>query len=125
VFDTNILYYAYDNTDGDDFGVGYLDNKQTWVERVNTWGRQDGARHDFKLDDFHELDYGNLRGCKLAEVVPDEQTFLVTWLVDKNENSIRIDHKGDFIWENNPSKSSSIPKWVHRLKRTIKEHKNQ
>lgn len=125
MFDANIMFYAYDNAEGDDFGVGYLGNKQWWTDIVNRWGKQDGKRHDFKLDDFHDIPADSLRSCQLAEVVRDEQTFLVTWFIGQARNSVRMNHKGEFSWENNPTKNPSVPRWINRLKRAIKEHNLQ
>jgi len=123
MFDANILYYAYDNLDGDDFGVGYLSNKEAWIERVNSWGRNNGTRSDFTIDDFEELDATDLQGVLLAEVEPIDSDHLVTWVVGEDEFSVQIDKKGDIIWKNNSTKTTSVPRWLSRLKRTLKEYK--
>lgn len=125
MFETNILYYAYDNEDGDDFGVGYLDNKEAWVSRVNSWGRQDGARHDFTAESWDKVHQTNLRGCELAKVTPDNDGYLVTWADGDSENSMRINKKSEVSWVTNPKKVASVPRWVTRLKSAIREHKNQ
>lgn len=126
VFEAHILYYAYDNVDGDDFGVGYIGNLEDWVERVNRWGRQDGTRHDFTVESWDEVTTDNLRGCLLAEAEPDGEDYIVSI----NEAVYRI--KSDNTVENTPQlfdtktgKPVPVPRWVTRLKNAIKEHKNQ
>jgi len=115
------MYFAYDNLEGDEFGVGYLSTKTDWVDRTNSWGRQDGNRHDFTEKSWDSIYPTNLRGCVLAKVESDNSAFLVTWKADNKENTVRISNKGEFSWENNSAKSSSIPRWMNRLKKAIKE----
>jgi hypothetical protein len=117
MFDTHIQYFCYNNTEGDEFGVGHLGNKEFWLHLINSWNRNDGRKERVHLDDWDELDYSyDLRGCVLAEVVPDDQEYTVFWLDDQeNENMVRITHDNKLVWENEPDKSSSIPRWVNRL----------
>ena len=69
MFDAHILYYAYNNIDGDDFGVGYLNNKEQWVDRINSWNENDGNETRYTVEDWDELDCQlDFRGIELAEV---------------------------------------------------------
>lgn len=124
-FDKHIQYYAYTNYEGDDFGVGYLDTKEGWIDRVNRWQANDGFDHRFIVEDFEELELVDLRGIMLAEVEPIDKDYLVTWADYDDELCIRITSKSEFIWEKNPKNSTSIPQWLKRLKNTIREQKNQ
>ena len=126
MFDAHILYYAYNNIDGDDFGVGYLNNKEQWVDRVNSWNENDGNKTRYTIEDWDDLDCQlDFRGIELAEVEPNGDNYLVTWFDKDNENCLEIDPKGEIVWQNNSTKSLSIPRWVKRLKNTMKEHKKQ
>lgn len=124
-FDANILYYAYHNEDGDDFGVGYLSNKKQWIERVNSWQENDGFETRFAVEDFEELEHDDLRGISLAVVEPMGKEYLITWVVGDDENCLRISEDWDISWHNNAQKLKSIPQWSKRLKNLLKEHKTQ
>lgn len=124
-FDANYKYYAYDNYEGDDFGVGYLSTKAEWIDRINTWQANDGFDHRFTVEDFEELELDDLRGILLADVEPIDKDYLVTWAVYDDEFSILITAKNEFIWQQNPKKSDAIPQWLKRLKNTVREQKKQ
>lgn len=123
-FDAHIRYYAYNNTDGDEFGVGMLGSKEDWVGRINRWAQEDGNEGEFNVQDWEELDFQNdFRGVLLAEVEPIDKDYLVTWVAYEDEFAVRITQKGDFIWEQNPKKLTTIPRWLKRCKTTLNFNK--
>ena len=125
-FDAQIKYFSYTNEQGDDFAVGYLDNKEGWIERINRWQANDGFAHRFTTEDFEELESDDLRGAVLAVVEPVDAGWFVTWVDDKeNEQMVEISHKYEISWKINNNKSDAIPQWLKRLKNTIREQKNQ
>jgi len=122
MFDAHIQYYSYNNLQGDDFGVGYLGNKEFWVHLMNGWNRNDDRKDRYHVADWDEFDCElDLRGCILAEVEPEDQEYLVTWLDNLGEYAVRIKQDGKLVWENEPEKVSSIPRWVNRLKNQLRE----
>lgn len=125
MFDGHIQYYAYNNLEGDDFGVGYLGNKEFWVGMVNRWAKEDGKQIKYTNEMFDEIRTEDFRGCLLAEVEYDNLgTYNVVWFDDDNENAIQINGKWEILWTNNPQSISSIPRWATRLKNILKEQEN-
>lgn len=123
MFDANIQLYAYNNTEGDDFGVGYLGNKEFWVGLVNRWNKEDGKKARYTAETFDSIDADDFRGCVLAEVEPDHEGYVVTWY--SGDTEYIIDIKGsEFVWEQNDSGSVSVPQWVRRLKNQLREQDN-
>lgn len=122
-FDAHIRYYAYNNVDGDEFGVGMIGSKADWVERVNRWAQEDGKQGDFTVEDFEDLELSDLRGIQLSEIEPIDKDFLATWVVGDDEFSVRITQKSEFLWQQNPKKLASVPRWLKRLKTTLSSNK--
>lgn len=125
MFDAHLLYFAYNNIEGDEFGVGMIGNKEDWVRRINRWAVEDGNVGAFTVEDWDDLDFQNdFRGVELAEVEPVDVGWLVTWLNDRgDENVVEITHKFAISWKINPNKSDSIPQWLKRLKNTLRDGK--
>lgn len=121
MFDAHIQYYAYNNLEGDDFGVGYLGNKEDWVRRVNAWGRNEGSKQNWTAEEWEDIDTEAFMGVQLAEVEPDQADLLVTWCEKSQDNVVRITKKHEVIWEENATKSPLVPRWVNRLQKMIKE----
>jgi hypothetical protein len=124
-FDAHIQYFSYNNVQGDDFAVGYLDNKDGWVERINRWQANDGFDTRFTIQEWDELEQDDFRGLELAEVEPDENGgFNVAWTDGKADYSLNIDSKSEisFIGEN--EKPASVPRWFKKLAKTIKNQQN-
>lgn len=123
MFDAHILYYSYGNVEGDDFCIGLFGNKAFWVDMMNRWNRNDGIKTVYAAEDWEELDCGtDLRGCQLAEIERDHEDILVSWADNGEENSMRISAKNAITWENNPQNKTSVPRWVSRLKATMREN---
>jgi hypothetical protein len=121
MFDANIQYYCYKNEADDDFGVGYLGNKEFWTDLINIWQRNDGNKHRYIVEEFEELSpIADMRGCLLAEIVPDGKDFVVSWVDEDNEFSLKIKHGNETVWENNPKENVSIPRWINRLKNQLR-----
>lgn len=134
MFDAHILYYAYNNTEGDEFGVGYLGNKEFWVHLINGWNRNDNNKHRVKVEDWDELEpLSDLRGCELAEVEPDDDGYLITWIANPQspapnmvEEQIRVNSDWSMEWVHGlksveTGKAPSIPRWANRLKNQLRE----
>lgn len=121
MFDAHILYYAYDNVQGDDFGVGYLGNKEFWVHVMNGWQRNDGIKHRYTIEEWDDLDCEyDFRGCILAEIVPDDGNYIVSWSDGSHDFSVIIDSKWNISWEDSINGGKRIPAWVNKLKSQIK-----
>lgn len=121
MFEAHIKYYAYNNIEGDDFGVGRLGNKEFWVRQMNAWNESDGRKDRFLVENWDEFDVDqDMRGCQLAEVAPDDGDNLVTWSDKNKDNTVRISKKGEITWEENQSKLVTVPRWVNRLKTTLR-----
>jgi hypothetical protein len=124
MFDSNILYYSYNNVEGDDFAVGYLGNKEYWVHLMNSWNRNDGRKDRYHPEDFDEFDtIFDLRGCVLAEIVPDHEDYVIFWANDTEEYEIRMDKDGKFSWESGDT-LPAVPRWVSSLKNRLKDRYN-
>lgn len=121
MFDSHIRFFAYDNVEGDDFGVGYLGNKEWWVSIINRWNLNDGNELQYTPEEWEDLSIDDFRGLKIAEVVPDGDGYLVTWTDGTNDNVIEIDKNSKYNWVENNTQSTSVPRWVSRLKNMIKE----
>lgn len=123
MFDAHILYYSYNNAEGDDFCIGLFGNKQFWVDIMNRWNRNDGIKNKYTLEDWDDLDVKtDLRGCQLAEIEPDDKDILVRWVERGQENVMRITPKNVITWENNPQNKTSVPRWISRLKSVMREN---
>tara|TARA_B100001250_G_C19462466_1_gene640838 strand:+ start:88 stop:477 length:390 start_codon:yes stop_codon:yes gene_type:complete len=122
MFEAHIQYYAYNNIDDDDFGVGYLGNKQDWVERINRWNWNDGFDERFTVEDWDDLDcQHDFRGCELAEIEPDSDAMLVTWQKSNHSFVIKIEKNGDMKWLENPRSLTTFPRWINRMKTMLRE----
>lgn len=122
MFDAHIRYYAYDNLEGDEFGVGYLGNKEWWIDIINRWNKNEGDKNVFTIEDWDELDVTHdFRGIQIAEVVPDGDDLIVTYSKNDVDDSVRINKKHEVSWEENNTGSTIIPRWISRLKTTIRE----
>lgn len=121
MFDAHLQYFAYNNLDGDDFGVGYIGNKEDWIRRVNSWQANDGFDTRFTQEDFDDLDVYDLRGILLAEVEPVDTGWFVTWATEKGDNVAEISKDYQISWKINNLKSDTIPHWLKRLKNTLRE----
>lgn len=122
MFDAHIEYFCYNNVEGDEFQVGHLGNKDNWVSLMNGWNRNDGRKQKYTIEDWDDLDQDeDLRGCQLAEVIADEKDYVVSWATEEGINVIRISHKNGIVWEENNTGADSVPRWVNRLKNTIRD----
>lgn len=121
MFDAHIQYFCYNNLEGDDFEVGHLGNKESWVHLMNTWNRNDNIKTRYTVEEWDELTSDDLRGCVLAEVVPDDQDFVVTWYDELTESSAIIKRDGKIIRENSDLQTTSVPHWLSRLKKQLLE----
>lgn len=122
MFDAHILFYCYDNEQGDEFAVGTIGNKEDWCYRMNTWNRNDGVNHKYTVEEWDELEINSdLRGSVLAEVIPEDNEYVVNWVGEDNENSVRIKADKTIVWETNNTGKDSIPRWVNSLKKRLKE----
>lgn len=126
MFDAHILFYAYNNLEDDDFGVGYLGNKQEWVERINRWNRNDNIDTEYTIEEWDELDCeSDFRGCQLAEIEPDENGGYIVTYVDKNDEIVlHFDKSWKIVEDSLTQKVPSVPKWTARLKNTMKNKDN-
>lgn len=125
MFDAHIQYYAYNNKESDDFGVGYIGNKEEWIGRINRWNKNDKLATRVTAEDWDDLDCStDLRGIQLAEVEPVDDSYKVSWDDGDNENSMIIDKNGAISWDNNPQNISSVPRWVTRLKNQLRDNEN-
>ncbi len=122
MFDAHIQYYAYNNVDDDDFGVGYLGNKKDWVERINRWNRNDGRDETVVVEEWDDLDCKlDFRGIQLAEIEPNGDGVLVTWATKNRSYTISVAKNGDVAWVQNPNNAPSVPRWVNRMKTMLRE----
>lgn len=120
MFDAHIQYYAYDNTEEDDFGVGYLGNKEFWVHLINSWSRNANITKRWKVEQWDDIDQDFFSGCILAEIEPDGKDYIVTW-VDKTKDYVVRISGNSLTWEPSSTKLASIPRWINRLKNQLKE----
>lgn len=116
----NTQYYAYDNIEGDDFGVGYAGNKEDWIRRINQWNRNEKVNQVRTVDEWEELTIKDFRGMQIAEVVSENGDRIVTWAKDNKESSVKINKKDEVSWLENNTRSTSVPRWMNRLKKTVK-----
>lgn len=131
MFDAHIQYYAYNNTKHDDFGVGYIGNKEFWVGIINRWNRNDNlATKKVTLEDWDELDCEtDFRGCQLAEITPDEDGYTVYVVygegAEATDETYRISKDYKIIFDENlkdaNGKSPSVPRWVSKLKNQLRD----
>ncbi len=123
MFDAHILYYSYDNIEGDEYCIGLFGNKQFWINLINRWEISDGKKIKHTIEEWDELDTRKeFRGCQLAELEPDGKDYLVRWVEQDKENEMRISPKTGITWENNPQNKTSVPRWITRLKTAMKEN---
>ena len=121
MFEAHIMYYSYNNTQGDEFAVGYLNNKEDWIERINRWQSNDGFTTRFTAEQFEELEIDDLRGCELAEVEPNENGgHIVRWSDGKADYSLNLDKKGEVSFIGEDEKPTSVPRWIKRLAKALK-----
>lgn len=121
MFEAHIKYFSYNNTQGDEFAVGYLDNKEDWIERINRWQSNDGFETRFTAEQFDELEQDDLRGLELAEVEPDEKGgHIVRWADGDKDFSLSINKKRETSWIENNTKNTTVPRWVSRLIKNLK-----
>ena len=117
-------YYAYNNIDDDDFGVGWIGTKKDWVERVNRFNRNDGMSSSATVKGWDELDCKkDFRGIELAVVEPDGLgSYIVRWSDKKGDKTAIIDNSWKIAWASNKDQTATVPRWINRLKNTLKEN---
>jgi hypothetical protein len=128
--DTNIQYYCYNNKQGDDFGVGYIGNKEFWVGIINRWNKNERSFPGFKgkitSGNWEELKCNtDFRGCELAKIVPSEEgsvKYKIYWNDGRAENSAVVAKDGTVSWENNPQNNPSVPRWISNLKKQLRSN---
>jgi len=121
MFVSHIQYYAYDNTEGDEFGVGYLGSKEYWIQLINHWNRNDGIKTRYTAEQWEDVLPDHYRGCVLAEVEPSSEDYLVTWTNKGKDYVVRIGSNNKLTWDSNETKLPSIPRWINRLKNQLRD----
>lgn len=114
-FYSNILYYSYDNEQGDSFGTDRLYDRAGWIEQLNDWQEVDEAEHRYNIYEWEELDSFDFRGAMLAEVEANDDGWSVSW---GEESSAFINSKGDISFENGIRDLQSI-KWIYNLQKEL------